>query len=435
VKYPAYPEYKETGIQWLGKIPMNWNHFNIKRKVRFAYGDSLSIENRVEGEIPVFGSNGIIGSHKSANTNSPVIIVGRKGSFGKIIYSEEPGFAIDTTYYIDKSKTNSDLKWLNYVLLCLKLDDLSKDSAVPGLSREEAYIKKIPYPSLHEQKTIANFLDYKTTQIDRLIDKNEKLLKLLEEKRTALITQAVTKGLDPHVKMKDSGIEWLGEIPEHWEVKRLKLLVKKVLTGATPSTIGPDYFEDGSINWFTPGDFMENCLHLLQSNRKIRKEAIKNGKLKLFPKNSILIIGIGATLGKVAICEEECSSNQQINIVIPSYNINPKFLLYFLSVMQEVMKIISNATTLGIMNQEKTKQILISIPDSDEQNIICNYIEKYLFISNEITSTIKSAVENLKEYRTSLITAAVTGKIDVRNFKPDAEDFKEETEISKEVEI
>lgn len=271
-------------------------------------------------------------------------------------------------------------------------------------------------PPFKEQQSIADFLDYKTSQIDKLVEQKEKLLKLLELKRIAQITKAVTKGLDPNVKMKSSGIEWLGEVPEHWDVKKIRFACQKVLTGITPPSTGEDFFNEGVTNWFTPSDF-KNSFSLKDSNKKLREEAFLENAAKLYPKNCVLLIGIGATLGKVGYCETEFSTNQQIIILIPLKSISYKYLTYVLASFKEILKVISNATTLGILNQEKTKQFVLPVPPFVEQQKICSFLNSESDKINKLTDSVVRAIEKLKEYRTSLITSAVTGKIDVREYK------------------
>ena len=216
-----YPEYKESGVEWIGEMPGYWNLVMLKYKARLVYGDTLISENRQNGVVPVYGSNGIIDVHSSANTLSPAIIVGRKGSLGKIQYSDVPCFAIDTAYFIDRRTSHVNLRWLHYVLHALKLEKF-RNSVLPGLNRESAESQYIPLIREEEQTQIANFLDRKTEQIDELIRIKERRIELLQEQRTALINQVVTKGLDPNVEMKPSGVEWIGEIPKHWTITRLK---------------------------------------------------------------------------------------------------------------------------------------------------------------------------------------------------------------------
>ncbi len=224
-----YPAYKDSGVPWLGQVPEHWEVRRLKRVCRFEYGDSLPDEERQDGNVPVYGSNGRVGSHGIANTFRPCIVIGRKGSFGKVNFSFCPVFAIDTTFFVDNRFTNANLRWLMYVLGWLNLDEVSKDSAVPGLDREDAYRRLIPYPdNLREQDAIVRFLDHADRRIRRYIRAKQKLIKLLEEQKQAIVHRAVTRGLDPNVRLKPSGVEWLGDVPEHWEVKPAKWYYREV---------------------------------------------------------------------------------------------------------------------------------------------------------------------------------------------------------------
>ena len=187
---------KPSGVEWLGDVPAHWGVRRLHRVCRFAYGDTLIAEHRYEGDVAVFGSNGALDWHDQANTTEPVIVIGRKGSFGQVKFSREAVFAIDTTYFVDKRFTCSNLRWLYYVLLCADLRDVSMDSAVPGLSREHAYGKYLPLPPAREQCAIADYLDRETERIDALTSKAEAAIERLQEYRAALITAAVTGKID-----------------------------------------------------------------------------------------------------------------------------------------------------------------------------------------------------------------------------------------------
>lgn len=187
---------KDSGVEWIGEIPEHWEVKKLKFITRIFYGDSLPIENREEGDINVFGSNGIIGTHDMPNTLSPAIIIGRKGSFGKVTFSERECFAIDTTYFIDRRATKTNLKWLFYLLQLLELDKNSQDTGVPGLSREYAYNLYAILPYSEEQTAIANFLDQKTAEIDSLISDIQTQIAKLKEYRQSLIYEAVTGKID-----------------------------------------------------------------------------------------------------------------------------------------------------------------------------------------------------------------------------------------------
>ena len=222
-----YPEYKESGVEWIREIPRHWNLSMLKYTARLVYGDTLISENRDNGVVPVYGSNGIIDTHSAANTLAPTIIVGRKGSLGKVQYSDVPCFVIDTAYFIDRRASRANLRWLYYVLQALKLERF-RDSVIPGLKREYTESQYIPLITEEEQTQIANFLDRKAGQIDELSRIKERRIELLQEQRTVLINQVVTKGLDPNVEMKPSGVEWIGEIPTHWEIINTKYLFRLV---------------------------------------------------------------------------------------------------------------------------------------------------------------------------------------------------------------
>jgi len=308
--------------------------------------------------------------------------------------------------------------FLKYFLLSDKFIDLVSGTTygakMPRANWDAIGSFPILLPSLLEQKQIVAFLDHKTSQLDALIAMKKDLIEKLKEQRRAMITQDVTRGLNPNVPMQDSLV---GEIPEHWEVRRLKFFAERVFTGSTPPSEDNYYYDDPTINWFTPSDFTAEGVVLKDSNRKLSAHAVENGVARYFNQSSVLIVGIGATLGRVGIASPPFACNQQINVVIPLDTLIPEFLFYSLSVREEEMKVISNATTLGIMNQEKTKQIEICAPDPEEQRRIVEVLNSETRRIDDLVSKIELAVDRLTEYRIALITAATTGKIDVRNVK------------------
>ena len=201
-----YPAMKDSGVEWLGEVPAHWEVSRLKQICRLAYGDSLADAVRRDGAVPVLGSNGPLGCHDSANTQAPCIVIGRKGSFGKVNYSPDPAFAIDTTFFVDSRFSSANIRWLFFLLRWLRLDEVTKDSAVPGLSREDTYRKLGVLPPLPEQAAIARFLDHADRRIRRYIRAREKLIgaattaeretSLIGEYRTRLIADVVTGKLD-----------------------------------------------------------------------------------------------------------------------------------------------------------------------------------------------------------------------------------------------
>ena len=195
--FDPHPKLRPSGVEWLGEVPEHWETRRLKHVCRLAYGQSLASHDRHgEGDVPVYGSNGLVGFHSTANANGPCVIVGRKGSFGKIHYSATSSFTIDTTYFVDRRHTDADMRWLYYVLGLMQLDKVSKDSAIPGLGRTDAYSRSCLYPPTSEQRAIARYLDRETTKIDRITELARQGIDLLYEYRTRLISDVVTGKVD-----------------------------------------------------------------------------------------------------------------------------------------------------------------------------------------------------------------------------------------------
>jgi len=390
------------------------NVVRLKFVARFAYGDALSSEKRIDGGVPVFGSNGTVGTHSRANTLAPAIVVGRKGSFGKLAYSEGAGFCIDTTYFIDRRLSHAHLRWLYYALQTVGLDDLSQDTGVPGLSREAAYEKAVFVPAPPMQLVIATFLDRKTAAIDALIAKKERLIALLQEKRQALITQAVTKGLDPSVPMKESGVEWIGRVPSHWRRTRLGYL-SMIGNGSTPSREEPSYWAEKGFPWLNSAKVNDETVP--QADRFVTPRAMQECHLPRVNPGTVLmaITGEGQTRGRAAVLTFEATVSQHIAYIAPSAQIIPRFLLRQLQARYLWLRQESSGggSTKGALTCEFLRTVPITLPPIAEQDAIVARMDRVLAHQGHVVDLLSGSVEKLREYRQALITAAVTGKIDV----------------------
>lgn len=268
-----------------------------------------------------------------------------------------------------------------------------------------------PLPPLDVQRQIAQFLDEKTARIDALIEKKRALLDRLAEKRQALITRAVTQGLNPDVPRKPSGIDWLGDVPVHWEVLPVRRIAINVATGRTPPSAEDDYLSNGELNWYTPGDFTA-AIELRDSARKITAKALEDGVATLFPPGTVMLVGIGATLGKVAVSVESGSANQQITAIIPESNNDHYYLAYFLHGFRHEIRVMSNGNTLGILNQDGTKALPALRPPLKEQRRISAFLKEHDSLDAKVRVKVQNSLDLLEEYRSALITAAVTGQIE-----------------------
>jgi type I restriction enzyme S subunit len=224
-------DYMRTGTQRINV----WRRERLKNRVRLAYGDSLAAEDRNEGDVPVFGSNGLVGFHDRAITSGETIIVGRKGSFGKVTWSDRECFPIDTTYYVDRSQTTEHLRWVYYTLESLQLDTVNFDSAVPGLSREMAYSLLVDFPPTRDQEHIAAYLDKSCAAIDAAIAAKQKQIETLDTLRRHVIQKAITRGLNENPPLNPTGNVWMTEVPSGWELVSLKRVNRSGFAGGSNS--------------------------------------------------------------------------------------------------------------------------------------------------------------------------------------------------------
>jgi type I restriction enzyme S subunit len=414
-KWQTYCAYKDVG-DWLTRIPVDWKSLRFKQVAQLMYGDSLPNDGREEGDIPVYGSNGVVGYHSQANTLAPALIVGRKGSYGKVNFSEHPAYAIDTTYYIDRRTTEADLRWLYYTVVVLALDAYSEDSAIPGLSRDYVYSRLLPVPSIDEQGAIAAFLDHETAKIDALVAKKGRLIELLQEKRAALITHAVTKGLDPNVPMKGSDIEWLGEIPAQWTVIRMRHACSDIFLGLTSRV---DYVGDGGFPLVRAVNISDGILDFSET-RYISEEQHRDLTKYHRPKLNDVLLSKSGSIGTAALVEtaQEFSIYESIFALRGRPELlKPKFLLYLVrsDICQRQYSASSVGMGVGHLNMSDIVNVRVALPTLSEQCAIAEYLDRETGKIDKMVAKVEEAIERLKEYRTALITAAVTGKIDVRD--------------------
>lgn len=424
--------FTDTDIKWIGKVPNHWQIKKIKFISNVIMGQSPKSEecNDLGIGIPFLQGNAEFGSlyptekyycdspNKICPKDSILLSVrapvgalnkaDKEYGIGRGLCSIDPNENVYTNYF-----------WYYLHVLKNELAMYSTGSIFDAVSIDEVKNVITFIPPFEEQQSIAAFLDYKTEKIDKLIEKKEQLLKLLEEKRIALITQSVTKGLDPDVEMKPSGVDWLGDIPEHWEVKKLKFVVsEKLKYGANeeaelddptlPRYIRiTDMAEDGSLRDDTFKSLPENIAE---------PYLLKDG--------DILFARSGATVGKNFVYHEKWGKAAYAGYLIRARlkeNYSFRYLSYFLqskSYWDWISSIFIQATIQNVSG-EKYANMNLAFPPKKEQNEIVNTLDKETEIIDSLSYKIKEAIDRLREYRTSLITSAVTGKIDVRDFKPE----------------
>lgn len=423
-----YSEYKDSGVYFLPRLPKEWKI----RKAKYLFNEEYR-PTRPDDEIVTCFRDGQVTLRKNRRiegfTNSlkeigyqgvrkgDLVIHNMDAFAGSIGVSDSDGKA--TPVYSCCTPKSDEVNQYYY---CLLLRCLARNGFILSLAKgirerstdfrfndfKELYL---PLPSRREQDAIVAYLDKVTSKIDAAIAQQQKMIELLNERKQIIINNAVTKGLDPTAKMKPSGIPWLGNIPAHWRTVPIKRYIS-VKTGKTPSTTNKNFFDGGTINWFTPGDIMTT--KLCASDRKVTQKAIKEDTCPLFPPYTVYLVGIGGTIGKVAYSEKEASCNQQINALIPNEKyVHYKYLALFIHTSTVQIYQNANLSTLPIINQERTGSLLLSLPSITEQKNIVKYIEtKTQPIVNYI-QRVKEKMELLQERKQIIINDVVTGKVKV----------------------
>lgn len=304
-----------------------------------------------------------------------------------------------------------------YSLISVKslIVSLGQGTTFMELPRQSLASVALPVPSIDSQKAIARFLDHKTAQIDALIAKKQTLLDKLVEQRSSLINQAVTKGLNNAVPMKKSGVAWLGEIPRHWETKRLRFLMT-MSGGLTPRTSEPRYW-GGDIPWVSPKDMKSE--RLSSSIDTLTEDALNETTLRLYPTGKVLIVVRGMILAHtfpVAVNEVPVTVNQDMKVL--ETTMNPEYLAVLLRGIQSLVLSIVEESAHGtkVLRTDLLKDMVLPVPPRVEQDEIVSEVARISSRIDKMVSTVTAAITKLQEYRSALITNAVTGKIDVRDF-------------------
>lgn len=436
MRHPAYPEYKESGVEWLGNVPKHWA---VKRLKVAAYLNDRKVEADEENPVPYVGLENIESWTGKLLPIDPDIIPSgvanrfttKNTLFGKLrpylAKACNPGFdGLCSTELLVIESEDFDRRTLLYWLLAdgfIKLVDSSTyGSKMPRANWDFIGNCLLPVPPLPEQTAIADFLDRETGRIDALVKRKRRLIELLREKRTALISRTVTRGLpaeaarefglEPHTRFKDSGVEWLGEVPEEWEIWKLSHGFQNTGSGTTPPSDN-DAWYDGNIPWVTTSELRESIIY--ETSKNVSIDAITTfSALKLFPEGSLAIAMYGATIGRLGILGVPATTNQACCVMYGERDLNARFMFLWFQAFREQVILLATGGGQPNISQEKIRSIRVACPSIPEQTAIATYLDRETSKIDRLVEKVEAAVGRLQEYRTALITAAVTGKIDVR---------------------
>lgn len=416
---------KPSGIDWIGDIPASWKRSKVKFCFSLVNGSTpeSSDYDCWDGDIKWItpadmSDTGTIshgerlitkyGYNSCGTTLLPIgsIVISSRAPIGKINITTAE---LCTNQGCKSLIRTGDNRYFYYLFLAgqHELSLLGRGTTFLELSTYDLNGFGLVIPAEDEQKAIADFLDKECAQIDSIAADLGKQIELLQQYKRSLITETVTKGLDKSVPIKDSGVEWIGEIPEHWRLKRLKYIAK-LKTGTTPpGNEGINYDENG-INWFTPSDFLPN-MQLDTSEKYIDRETIRYANIQTYPRGSVLLVAIGATVGKIGISKNNAYSNQQITAVIPQH-ISGNYLLYYLASKSPYIKDNALYTTLPIINNSYLQNITIVVPPTTEQEKIVEFLNRKCSIIDELIEDKNKLLLRLQQHKKSLIYEYVTGK-------------------------
>lgn len=445
-RWKAYPQYKDSHIGWLEEIP---NHWEVK-KLRYLSVDSLTnglfkkkehfgTGTKIINVVDIYQENLQINlknvdlveiTQSEFDTyevlsgdiffvRSSLKLEGVGASACAVKISEPVVFECHLVRLRPDPKQIIPLyltSYLNSVLVHQRLIALAQTTTMTTISQYGLASLKTLIPPIPEQIAIASFIDRETAKIDALIIKKEQLIRLLQEKRAALISQAVTRGLDPDVQMKDSGIEWLGEIPAHWEIKKVKYSCV-VFGGGTPSKENREYWI-GDIPWVSPKDMKADTIS--DTEEHITEEAVHNSATRIIPPGAVLVVvrsGILKHSIPIAVNAVPAAINQDMKAIVPKVFLSSRYLADLISGYQKALLVQwrKQGATVESIELELLVNTTIPIPPLSEQQAIIRLLDKEVTKLDKLISTIHEGIKKLQEYRTAMISAAVTGKIDVRD--------------------
>lgn len=402
---------------------MSWRKMKLKHLAHMQSGNSITSESiDVEGEYPVYGGGALRGYTDNYTHDGGYILIGRQGAnCGSVKEVKGKFFASEHAVVVTPNK-KVDNGWLYYLLESMNLNQYSISAAQPGLAVSSIKNLEVTSPSYEIQVKTRQYIDKRTKMFENIIAQKEKLINLLEQQHQSIITEAVTKGINSNMKMKDSGVEWIGEIPEHWNLKKIKYtsyvkgrigwqgLKAEEFQEEGPYLVTGTDFKNGTIDW-------EKCYRI--------SEERYNQAPEIQLKEGDLLITKDGTIGKLALIENlpgPTSLNSHLLVIRPLKNdFNNEYLYWYLKskVFLEYVEHTKTGTTFYGISQESIEKFSFACPNINEQNEISLYLKERIQQIEELINENKIVIQKLNEYRKSLIYEAVTGKIDVRDMELD----------------
>ncbi|ATL94018.1 restriction endonuclease [Aeromonas sp. CU5] len=424
-KYRPYPEYNDSGVAWLGHIPAQWSLKKLKYLCSIQTGNKDTVNAEDDGEYPFFVRSQTVERIGTYTADCEAVLTAGDGvGVGKVYHYYNGKFDYHQRVYMLSDFTRVTGRFVYYYLSSnfykVALEGNAK-STVDSLRLPQFLNFEFSIPPLDTQDVIVAFLDYETARIDRLIAQQQHLIALLKEKRQAVISHSVTKGLNPDAPMKDSGVEWLGQVPEHWNVTKFGF-ISNVVRGGSPRPAGdPELFDGDYSPWVTVAEITKDEEVYLESTESFLTE--KGSKqCRVFKRGTLLLSNSGATLGVPKILSIDANANDGV-VGFEKLSVNTEYAYFYLSTLTDNLRErIKQGSGQPNLNTDIVKSIVIPLPPSGEVEAILSEIKTHRITFSVLISKADTAIKLMQERRTALISAAVTGKIDLRGWTQPAEE-------------
>jgi type I restriction enzyme S subunit len=415
LKYKKYDNYKPSGIEWLGDMPEHWEQKRVKFVIDYQKGKNPNDLTLTETENIYLSMEYLRGKNDNIsyidNTkglvkidNNDILLLWDGSNAGEFIQGKKG--ILSSTMALIKSKANKEFSWYYFKVLERKLKESTIGMGIPHVSGLELKNLSFLIPPKQEQTAIANFLDRKTAQIDKAIAQKEQLIELLKERRQILIHEAVTQGLDKSVEMKDSGVEWIGDVPKHWGVSKAKLYSEVFVPERSKPILNTT--KDG-LPWITTHLLRKEKIKLSDVKYFVSYRAQRQAGSRKINAENIIATCVG-TFGLSTKITFDCIINQQLQ-GYQKLRINANYLNLIIKISEDYFKNNATLTTIMYVNKDTFGNLPITIPPIKEQIEIANYIETQSQKIKTAISLKQQEIASLKEYKTVLIDAAVTGKV------------------------
>ena len=433
MSFPRYQRYKDSGVDWLGEVPAHWEVIPLKRLADFINGDAFKPTEWADSGTPIIRIQNLNGGEEFNYYDGEVesrylvhdgdLLFGWSGnrgtSFGPFLWRRKEVCALNQHIFrvVPLSVSTQSLYWTLKAVTAHVEDQAHGIIGMVHITKGDLGAINVPIPPEQEHRQLAIFLDQETAKIDALIEEQRRLIDLLKEKRQAVISHAVTKGLNPDAPMKDCGVDWIGLIPQHWEVSKLGQTAN-IVRGGSPRPAGDSRFFNGDfMPWITVGEVTkDDSMYLVATESMLTEVGAEQSRT--IDSGTLVLTNSGATLGVPKILGiTGCANDGILAFLDLNANANKKYLYFVLgSLTSELRERMKQGSGQPNLNTGIVSALQVPLPPVVEQLAIVAELERMQDEFGALMAQAETSVTLLQERRSALVSAAVTGKIDVRNY-------------------